>query len=182
MNSICVLRIIWRKSLYPKEPSMHCATCGAHLYHLDVLFGNCVITASGYAHVRTHSCDAAKLRRERTTRRRKAMRSPLDRPHNQAEHINTKTRVRVTPLITPPITPRIVLPVTPTTVVPHAGKPTMAVSVADEPAAGLRCLWRWRYRWLPWIPRRSIKATHCNWCMRLYRGDVLDALWWPRVL
>jgi hypothetical protein len=102
---------------------MHCATCGVHFYHLDILLGNCIITASGYAHVRTRDCDAAKLRRRVVRSRREIMYSPPGRPHNQAEHMNTKARVRVTPLITPQITPRIVLPVTPTTVVPHAGKP-----------------------------------------------------------
>jgi hypothetical protein len=86
---------------------MHCATCGANLYYLDVLVGNCVVTASGYAHTRASDCGSPE-RRSRSLRTamadivrvRRIKPSPASvqasqprRPHNQAEHMGIIARV-----------------------------------------------------------------------------------------
>ena len=86
---------------------MHCITCGANLYYFDVLVGNCVITASGYAHTRASDCGSPESRRRslRTAmadivRVRRVTPSPASvqasqprRSHNQAEHMGIIARV-----------------------------------------------------------------------------------------
>lgn len=86
---------------------MHCITCGANLYHLDVLVGNCVITASGYAHTLVSDCGSPE-RRSRSLRTAMAdilrVRRPEPapssvqasykrRPHNQVSHMSMIVRV-----------------------------------------------------------------------------------------